>query len=101
MPVHSVAVGAQHAFEKLRGILLPEPYRTVVAEITDGAIAGPPFYDMVKLGSLPKDWGDARPRRDPEAWVWRTMSVSPRNSARCWNPSMIMAPLPSPKARRS
>jgi len=66
-----------HAFEKQQGIVLPEPYRTFVAEITDGAIAGPPSYGMVKLGSLPNDWGDGRPERDlikpfplTEAWVW-------------------------------
>jgi hypothetical protein len=66
-----------HAFEKQQGIVLPEPYRTFVAEITDGAIAGPPSYGMVTLGSLPNDWGDGRPERDlikpfplTEAWVW-------------------------------
>src|SRR6516162_3130730 len=31
---------AVHAFEEQQGIVLPEPYRTCVAEITDGA-AGP------------------------------------------------------------
>jgi hypothetical protein len=68
---------AVHAFEKQHGIVLPEPYRTFVAEVTDSPIAGPPFCGMVKLGSLPKDWGDGRSERDltkpfplTEAWVW-------------------------------
>jgi len=65
---------AVHAFEKQQGIVLPEPYRTCVAEITDGA-AGPPDYGMVKLGNLPERW--AWPERDltkpfplSEAWIW-------------------------------
>jgi hypothetical protein len=68
---------AVRVFEKQQGIVLPEPYRSFVAEITDGAIAGPPSYGMVKLGRLPNDWGDGRPDRDltkpfplTEAWVW-------------------------------
>jgi hypothetical protein len=52
---------AVHAFEEQQGIVLPEPYRTFVTEITDGATAGPPSYGMIKLDSLPKDW---------PAWVW-------------------------------
>jgi hypothetical protein len=67
---------AVHAFEEQQGIILPEPYRTCVAEITDGA-AGPPYYGMVKLGNLPRDWGKSRRQRDlakpfplTEVWVW-------------------------------
>jgi len=65
---------AVHAFEEQQGIVLPEPYRTCVAEITDGA-AGPPDYGMVKLGNLPERW--PWPERDltkpfplSEAWIW-------------------------------
>jgi hypothetical protein len=47
---------AVHAFEEQQGIVLPEPYRTFVSEITDGATAGPPDYGMVKLGSPPPAW---------------------------------------------
>lgn len=68
---------AVHAFERRHGIVLPEPYRTFVAEIADGASAGPPEYGMVRLGALPSDWGDDRPVRDPAKpfpltgiWVW-------------------------------
>jgi hypothetical protein len=64
---------AVHAFEEQQGIVLPEPYRTCVAEITDGA-AGPPDYGMVKLG---KRCVTASPERDltkpfplTKAWVW-------------------------------
>ena len=86
---------AVHAFEEQQGIVLPEPYRTCVAEITDGA-AGPPDYGMVKLGNLPERW--AWPERDltkpfplSEAWIWETTSVRMRSSARCWMPSTITA----------
>jgi hypothetical protein len=69
---------AVHAFEEQQGVVLPEPYRTFVAEITDGATAGPPSYGMIKLGSLPKHWRPKDwPERDltkpfplTEAWVW-------------------------------
>jgi hypothetical protein len=63
------------AFEEQRRIVLPEPYRTCVAEISDGA-AGPPDFGMVKLGSLPKDWGDGsgrdltKPFPLTETWAW-------------------------------
>jgi len=69
--------GAVRAFETHHGIVLPEPYRTFVAEITDGAIAGPPFYGMVRLGSLPRHGRDGRRKRHltkpfplTEAWMW-------------------------------
>jgi hypothetical protein len=63
---------AVHAFGEQQDIVLPEPYRTFVAEIT-GATAGPPDYGMVKRGSPPP----ARQEREltkafplTEAWVW-------------------------------
>lgn len=68
---------AVRAFEELHGVVLPEPYRTFVAEITDGASAGPPDYGLVELGKLPEDWGDGWPDRElakpfplNETWVW-------------------------------
>lgn len=68
---------AVRAFEAEHGIVVPEPYRTFVAEMTDGSYAGPPDYGLVGLAELPNDWGDGRPQRDlsrpfplTEAWLW-------------------------------
>ncbi|MFF8288211.1 SMI1/KNR4 family protein [Streptomyces sp. NPDC016309] len=68
---------AVHAFEAEHGVVLPEPYRTCVAEVADGSPAGPPDYGMTALAELPACWGDDRPERDlsrpfplTEAWSW-------------------------------
>jgi hypothetical protein len=68
---------AVRGFEAEHGVVLPEPYRTFVAEITDGCSAGPPEYGLVPLGALPAGWGSGRPRRVlrrpfplTEAWFW-------------------------------
>ncbi|MBR7838795.1 SMI1/KNR4 family protein [Actinospica durhamensis] len=68
---------AVHAFEEQHGIVLPEPYRTFVAEITDGASAGPPSYGLVELGKVPLGGGEgpavgelAKPFPLTETWVW-------------------------------
>ncbi|MET9657412.1 SMI1/KNR4 family protein [Streptomyces sp. NPDC006510] len=68
---------AVHAFEAEHGIVLPEPYRTFVAEVTDGCYSGPPDYGLVSLAELPDDWGAGRPARDlskpfplTESWIW-------------------------------
>jgi SMI1 / KNR4 family (SUKH-1) len=68
---------AVRAFEAEHGIVLPEPYRTFVAEMTDGSYSGPPHYGLVPLAELPDDWGDGRPVRDLSrpfpltgAWLW-------------------------------
>ncbi|MFF9329397.1 SMI1/KNR4 family protein [Streptomyces sp. NPDC014776] len=68
---------AVHAFEAEHGIVLPEPYRTCVAEITDGSHQGPPAYGLLGLGELPGDWGGEAAERDlgkpfplTEAWLW-------------------------------
>ncbi|MFF3013389.1 SMI1/KNR4 family protein [Streptomyces sp. NPDC057939] len=65
------------AFEAQHGIVLPEPYRTFVAEVTDGSHAGPPEYGLLPLAELPVDWGDDPLKRDPgrpfpltQAWMW-------------------------------
>lgn len=69
--------GAVRAFEAAHGIVLPEPYRTVVAEICDGCSDGPPHYGLIPLAALPADWGADRPPRalaEPfpltAAWHW-------------------------------
>jgi hypothetical protein len=65
------------AYEGKHGIVLPEPYRTFVAEICDGSRQGPPHYGLIPLAALPDDWGNSQPARDPAApfpltaeWQW-------------------------------
>ncbi|MEV0749844.1 SMI1/KNR4 family protein [Streptomyces sp. NPDC050273] len=68
---------AVRSFEAEHGILLPEPYRTFVAEVCDGLRAGPPYYGLLPLAQTPSDWGSGRPERllaEPfpltAAWLW-------------------------------
>ncbi|MGW4839287.1 SMI1/KNR4 family protein [Streptomyces globisporus] len=68
---------AVRSFEAEHGIVLPEPYRTCVAEISDGLRAGPPDYGLLPLAQTPSDWGDGRAERllaQPfpltETWQW-------------------------------
>lgn len=68
---------AVRSFEAEHGIVLPEPYRTFVAEICDGLRAGPPYYGLLPLAQTPPDWGSGRPERllaEPfpltAAWLW-------------------------------
>lgn len=68
---------AVRSFEAEHGIVLPEPYRTFVAEICDGLRAGPPSYGLLPLARTPRDWGSDRPERllaEPfplaAAWLW-------------------------------
>jgi hypothetical protein len=68
---------AVRAFEAEHGIVLPEPYRTFVAEIADGSCSGPPEYGLVSLSALPDGWGKDRPERAlsrpfplTEGWLW-------------------------------
>ncbi|MGW3953000.1 SMI1/KNR4 family protein [Streptomyces sp. NPDC004752] len=75
---------AVRAFEAEHGIVLPEPYRTFVAEITDGSYSGPPDYGLVGLAELPDDWGDGRPERDlsqpfplTAQWLWEEDDLQP------------------------
>ncbi|MFE7561965.1 SMI1/KNR4 family protein [Kitasatospora sp. NPDC057500] len=75
---------AVHAFEAEHGVVLPEPYRTFVAEIADGSCSGPPDYGLVGLAKLPGGWGGDRPERDlsrpfplTSMWFW---AEDPRTS---------------------
>ncbi|MGW3358613.1 SMI1/KNR4 family protein [Streptomyces bungoensis] len=75
---------AVRAFEAEHGMVLPEPYRTFVAEITDGSYAGPPDHGLVGLAELPADWGDDRPERDlsrpfplTSQWLWEEDDSEP------------------------
>ncbi|WP_330176407.1 SMI1/KNR4 family protein [Streptomyces sp. NBC_01498] len=69
---------AVHAYEHEQGVVLPEPYRTLVAEICDGSDEGPADIDgLIPLRRLPADWGAddgqrAVGREFPltEAWLW-------------------------------
>ncbi|AJF66476.1 SMI1/KNR4 family protein [Streptomyces vietnamensis] len=68
---------AVRAFEAQHGIVLPEPYRTFVAEVCDGLPDGPPYYGLLPLAETPSDWGEGRPERllaEPfpltAAWLW-------------------------------
>ncbi|MGW1748601.1 SMI1/KNR4 family protein [Streptomyces sp. NPDC002092] len=68
---------AVRAFEAEHGVVLPEPYRTFVAEVSDGSFQGPPEYGLLGLADLPDDWAnDGSGRRPGEpfpltaAWLW-------------------------------
>lgn len=68
---------AVHAFEAEHKIVLPEPYRTFVAVITDGAYSGPPEYGLLPVAEVPDDWGGDEQARDlskafplTSAWMW-------------------------------
>jgi hypothetical protein len=68
---------AVRAFEQRHGVVLPEPYRSFVAEVSDGSKAGPPDYGLVGLEDLPADYGSdgserdlARPFPLTEPWLW-------------------------------
>ncbi|MEU6151419.1 SMI1/KNR4 family protein [Actinosynnema sp. NPDC047251] len=85
---------AVHAFEAKHGIVLPEPYRTFVAEIADGAPAGPPEYGLVALADLPRDWGADRSERALDrpfpltaTWSWDEAPARRTGSSRCWSRS--------------
>ncbi|MFF3332065.1 SMI1/KNR4 family protein [Streptomyces sp. NPDC002888] len=65
------------AFEAEHGVVLPEPYRTFVAEMSDGSFRGPPSYGLVGLTELPSDWNDDGEERDlakpfplTQSWLW-------------------------------
>lgn len=68
---------AVRAFEAQHGIVLPEPYRTFVAEETDGSSSGPPDYGLLSVADVPSDWGGdererflSKPFPLTEAWTW-------------------------------
>ncbi|GAA2470875.1 hypothetical protein GCM10010406_03070 [Streptomyces thermolineatus] len=65
------------AWESENGTTLPEPYRTFVAEISNGCSLGPPEDGGLQpLGWLPAGWPDLGPRRPGEpfpleaGWPW-------------------------------
>ncbi|MEU6406156.1 SMI1/KNR4 family protein [Streptomyces sp. NPDC046985] len=65
------------AWEAENGVLLPEPYRTFVAEISNGSHSGPPWDGGLQpLGHLPNAWFGVGPRQPSQpfplqkAWYW-------------------------------
>jgi hypothetical protein len=81
---------AVEAWESEHGVVLPEPYRTVVAEITNGYSLGPAEDGgLERLGCLPASWPDFLPRRPgapfplAEDWPWEDdNSVDPDGDPR-------------------
>ncbi|MFE7791515.1 SMI1/KNR4 family protein [Streptomyces sp. NPDC057460] len=68
---------AVRAFEAEHGIVLPEPYRTFVAEVCDGSTDGPPEWGLLPLAALPAGWRGGGAGRDlakpfplTARWVW-------------------------------
>ncbi|MCL8012381.1 SMI1/KNR4 family protein [Streptomyces sp. AS02] len=68
---------AVRAFEAEHGVVLPEPYRSFVAEVSDGSFQGPPEYGLVGLAELPSDWGGGEADRElskpfplTRGWLW-------------------------------
>lgn len=69
-------------FETRFKVRLPEDFRTFLRVVGNGG-AGPPFYDLVRLGEIPEDYGTCfgvsatdfleglhRPFPFTEHWVW-------------------------------
>ncbi|MEU2655141.1 SMI1/KNR4 family protein [Streptomyces sp. NPDC007325] len=64
---------AVRSFEAEHGIVLPEPYRTFVAEVCDGLLVGPPYYGLLPLADIPDDWDtDGSERRLAEPFPLTT-----------------------------
>ncbi|MGW0212505.1 SMI1/KNR4 family protein [Streptomyces sp. NPDC003233] len=61
---------AVRAFETEHGVMLPEPYRTFVAEVTDGSYQGPPEYGLVGLVEGGAKQKLAEPFPLSGAWLW-------------------------------
>ncbi|MER6062775.1 SMI1/KNR4 family protein [Streptomyces sp. NPDC001792] len=61
---------AVHAFEAEHHVVLPEPYRTFVAEVTDGSSQGPPEYGMAGLLACAGHQRLAEPFPLTRTWVW-------------------------------
>ncbi|MFF4253209.1 SMI1/KNR4 family protein [Streptomyces sp. NPDC001663] len=61
---------AVRAFEAEHGVVLPEPYRTFVAEVSDGSFQGPPEYGLVGLAESAKGQDPGKPFPLTELWVW-------------------------------
>ena len=58
------------AFEAEHGVVLPEPYRTFVADISDGSSQGPPDYGLVGLAEEGEGLKPGMPFPLTELWLW-------------------------------
>ena len=66
------------AWEAEHGVTLPEPYRSLIAEVSNGSALGPPEDGgLLPLGWLPSAWAGPEDPRDPSApfplergWYW-------------------------------
>ncbi len=60
-PLPPIGSDAVRSFEAEHGIVLPEPYRTFVAEVCDGLRAGPPYYGLLPSSKRPRTGARAAP----------------------------------------
>ncbi|MFJ1567304.1 SMI1/KNR4 family protein [Streptomyces erythrochromogenes] len=72
----ALGYAAVEAWEAENGVTLPEPYRSFVAEVSNGSAPGPRDAGLQPLGQLPACWAGGEPRR-PDAmfplqdeWIW-------------------------------
>ncbi|OAX80620.1 hypothetical protein ACJ72_05041 [Emergomyces africanus] len=75
---------AVHVFESRHGIILPEPYRTFVAEIANGCRDGPPHYGLESIsnccsrnGNGPEEDRLALPFPLTQRWIWEDEPEQP------------------------
>ncbi|MQY38899.1 hypothetical protein SRB17_69140 [Streptomyces sp. RB17] len=61
---------AVRAFEAEHQVVLPEPYRTFVAEVTDGSYQGPPEYGLVGLAEGGGRQRLSEPFPLTRMWLW-------------------------------
>jgi hypothetical protein len=65
-----------HRFEDEFGIVLPDPYRSFVATVSNGVSSGPPDRGLEALGEMPWGWPAlapaalARPFPLTATWLW-------------------------------
>jgi hypothetical protein len=68
---------AVRIFEAMHSVVLPEPYRTFVAEFSDGSGRGPSDEGLFALDEIPSHWWGSRSDRNlaapfplTEKWIW-------------------------------